>query len=122
MAQKIDNVHDLGPLVDVSTPTGARMASEVDIVTDQGRVWHEVKTNDPAAQRSGQKDLEAQARRQLAISYMNREYWVDGKPPELKMHFMNGVHPTVKSRIEALRIEDENGHIVQDHRIEVIDE
>lgn len=122
MAHKLDNIHDLGPLVDVATPTGARMASEVDIVTDQGRVWHEVKTNDPASQRSAQKDLEAQARRQLAISHMNREYWVDGKPPELKMHFMNGVHPTVKSGIEALRIEDENGHIAQDHHIEVIDE
>ncbi|WP_157170790.1 DUF1308 domain-containing protein [Nocardia araoensis] len=122
MAQKLDNIHDLGPLVDVSTPTGARMASEVDIVTDEGRVWHEVKTNDPDSQRSHQKDLEAQARRQLAISHTNPEYWVDGKPPELKMHFMNGVHPTVKSRIEALRIEDENGHIVDDHRIEVIDE
>ncbi len=122
MAAKLDNIHDLGPLVDVSTPTGTRMASEVDIVTDQGRTWHEVKTNDPDAQRSSQKDLEAQARKQLAISHMNREYWVDGKPPELKMHFMNGVNPTVKSRIEAIRIEDENGHILDNHRVEVIDE
>ncbi|MEU7633233.1 hypothetical protein AB0C34_25180 [Nocardia sp. NPDC049220] len=122
MAHKLDNIHDLGPLVDVATPTGARMASEVDIVTDEGRVWHEVKTNDPDAQRSSQRDLEAQARRQLAISHMNHEYWVDGKPPQLKMHFMNGVHPTVKSRIEAIRIEDENGRILDNHRIEVIDE
>ncbi len=122
MAAKLDNIHDLGPLIDVSTPTGTRMASEVDIVTDHGRTWHEVKTNDPDAQRSSQKELEAQARKQLAISHMNREYWVDGKPPELKMHFMNGVHPTVKSRIEAIRIEDENGHILDNHRVEVIDE
>jgi hypothetical protein len=124
MAAKLDNIHDLGPLVDVSTPTGTRMASEVDIVTDQGRVWHEVKTNDPDAQRSRatQKEFEAQARKQLAISHMNREYWVDGKPPELKMHFMNGVHPTIKSRIEAIRIEDENGHVIDNHRVEVIDE
>ncbi|WP_040835680.1 hypothetical protein [Nocardia brevicatena] len=122
MAAKLDDIHDLGPLVDVSTPTGTRMASEVDIVTEQGRTWHEVKTNDPDAQRSSQKELEAQARKQLAISHMNREYWVDGKPPELKMHFMNGVHPTVKSRIEAIRIEDENGHIIDNHRVEVIDE
>ncbi|MFI9533668.1 hypothetical protein ACIG56_10515 [Nocardia fusca] len=124
MAAKLDNIHDLGPLVDVSTPTGTRLASEVDIVTDQGRVWHEVKTNDPDAQRSRatQKEFEAQARKQLAISHMNREYWVDGKPPELKMHFMNGVHPTIKSRIEAIRIEDENGHVIDNHRVEVIDE
>ncbi|GEM30830.1 hypothetical protein NN3_18370 [Nocardia neocaledoniensis NBRC 108232] len=122
MAQKLDNIHNLGPLVDVRTPTGTPMASEVDIVTDGGRVWHEVKTNDPDSQRSFQKELEAQARRQLAISHMNTEYWVDGKPPQLKMHFMNGVNQTVKSRLEALRIEDENGHIVDSHRIEVFDE
>lgn len=124
MAAKLDNIHDLGSLVDVSTPTGTRLASEVDIVTDQGRVWHEVKTHDPDAQRSRatQRELEAQARKQLAISHMNREYWVDGKPPELKMHFMNGVHPTIRSRIEAIRIENENGHIIDNHRVEVIDE
>ncbi|WP_157117230.1 hypothetical protein [Nocardia vaccinii] len=122
MAERLDNIEDLGPLVDVTTPTGARMASEVDIVTDEGRVWHEVKTHEPDTQRSSAKELEAQGRKQLAISYMNREYWVDGKPPELKEHFMNGVDPAVKSRIEAIRIEDENGHIVHDHRIEVIDE
>lgn len=122
MAEKLDNIHDLGPLVDVRTPTGTRMASEVDIVTDEGRVWHEVKNTDPATQPFHKEGLEAQARKQLAISHMNREYWVDGKPPELKMHFMNGVDPTVKSRIEAIRIEDENGHIIDNHRIEVIDE
>ncbi|MEU7769039.1 hypothetical protein AB0B25_28620 [Nocardia sp. NPDC049190] len=122
MAEKLDDIHDLGPLVDASTPTGTRMASEVDIVTDHGRVWHEVKTHNLDTQLAQRRDLEAQARKQLAISHMNREYWVDGKPPELKMHFMNGVHPGVKSRIEAIRIEDENGHVIDNHRVEVIDE
>jgi len=122
MAAKLDNIHDLGPLVDVTTPTGAHMASEVDIVTDEGRVWHEVKTNEPDSQRASVKELEAQARRQLHISYLNREYWVDGEPPKLMEHFMNGVDPAVKARIEAIRIEDENGRILENHRIRVVDE
>lgn len=97
------------------------MAGEVDIVTDNGRVWHEIKSHDPETPELHQ-ELEAQARKQLTISYMNPEYWVDGKPPRLKMHFMNGVHPTVKSAVEAIRIQDANGRVLDDHRIEVIDE
>lgn len=122
MAEKLDNIHELGPLVDVSTPTGGRMASEVDIVTDGGRAWHEVKNANPRNQLKQCRELEAQVRKQLAISHMNQEYWVDGKPPELKMHFMRGVDPTVKSRLEAIRIEDENGRIIDSHRVEIIDE
>ncbi|MGW1741512.1 hypothetical protein ACWCPQ_22210 [Nocardia sp. NPDC001965] len=122
MAEKLDDIHELGPVVDAGTPTGARIASEIDIVTDGGRVWHEVKNNDPAIQHKREEELEAQARKQLAISHMNREYWVDGKPPQLKIHFMEGVDPAVRSRIEAVRIQDENGRILDDHRVEVIDE
>jgi DNA-binding NarL/FixJ family response regulator/GNAT superfamily N-acetyltransferase len=121
LAEQFDNIHALGPLVDTDAPTGVRMASEVDVVTDEGRVWHESKTNDIDSQRGEQKKLEAQARRQLYISYLNPEYWVDDIPPQVKWHFMNGVHPTVKARLEAIRIEDETGHIVDNHHIEVID-
>jgi hypothetical protein len=121
LAEQFDNIHALGPLVDTDAPTGVRMASEVDVVTDEGRVWHESKTNDIDSQRGEQKRLEAQARRQLYISYLNPEYWVDDIPPQVKWHFMNGVHPTVKARLEAIRIEDETGHIVDNHHIEVID-
>jgi len=121
LAEQLDNIHALGPLVDTDTPTGVRMASEVDVATDEGRVWHESKTNDIDSQRGEQKRLEAQARRQLYISYLNPEYWVDDIPPQVKWHFMNGVHPTVKARLEAIRIEDETGHTVDHHQIEVID-
>ncbi|UAK34823.1 hypothetical protein K8O92_13890 [Nocardia asteroides] len=122
MAAKLDNIHDLGAEVDVRAPMGARLTSEVDIVTDEGRVWHEVKTAGLEIQPLRERTYETQARRQLAISHMNREYWVDGKPPEHQWHFMNGVDPQMKAKIEAVRIEGENGYPLDDHRIRVIDE
>ncbi|MCX4092969.1 hypothetical protein [Nocardia sp. alder85J] len=122
MATRLDGVSDLGAPIDVVTPAGVRLTGEVDVVTGDGRVWHEVKTNDPASQASARKDLEAQVRRHLVISHSNPEYWVDGEPPQLKLHFVNGVDPEVRSSIEAIRIEDETGRVVADHRVEVVDE
>ncbi|GAB2726561.1 hypothetical protein [Nocardia thraciensis] len=122
MATKLDNITELGAKVDARPPEGKPITSEVDIVTDEGRVWHEVKTAGPEVQPLRGGTYGKQARRQLDISHMNREYWVDGEPPEHQWHFMNGVDPQLKAEIEAVRTENENGYPVEDYRIRVIDE
>ncbi|MBF6174734.1 GntR family transcriptional regulator [Nocardia blacklockiae] len=122
LAGRFDRIDAVSQQVVVSMPTGERIASEVDVVTDGGRAWRDAKTKDVDGQPREAARYEAQARRQLHIAYMNRKYRVDGRPPQVKWHFMNGVHPETKAALEGIRIEDESGHIVDDHRVEVIDD
>ncbi|MEV4124616.1 hypothetical protein [Nocardia sp. NPDC049707] len=123
MAARLDNVQAVGLLVDADLPGQSRFDGEIDIVTDRGATWHEVKTRERAVQhdRGIRPDTEAQVRKQLHIAYLNRAYWVDGRPPKIVWHFLDGVAPTEKAQMEAIRIEDESGRVIHDHRVEVVD-
>ncbi|MFF7938280.1 amidase family protein [Nocardia gamkensis] len=121
LAAQFDHVDAVCLIVETRMPMGPRIQAEIDVVTDGSRVWREAKTNRTKGQFSKVEEFEAQARRQLHVSYLNRAYWVDDSPPEIKWHFMNGVDPRVKLRLEAIRIEDETGRIIPDHSVEVID-
>ncbi|MGA4789631.1 MFS transporter [Nocardia sp. AB354] len=122
LAEQLDGIHALGTPVHAETPDGGRLESEVDVSTDGGRTWHEAKNYTLESQRQRQSRLEAQARKQLRIAYLNRDYWVDGLPPQIKWHFTIGVDSAIQAALEAIRIEDENGRTLEDYRIEVIDD
>ncbi|MET8878721.1 helix-turn-helix transcriptional regulator, partial [Nocardia sp. NPDC004604] len=121
LAEQFDQIDVVCLRAEAEMPMGPRIDAEIDVVTDGNRVWREAKTNSINGQASKAADFDAQARRQLHITYMNRAYWVDGAPPQIKWHFMNGVNPSVKALLDAIRIEDESGRTVPDHHIEVID-
>ncbi|WP_433711070.1 amidase family protein [Nocardia sp. CA-084685] len=122
LAEQFDQIDAVCLRAEVAMPMGPRIDAEIDVVTDGNRVWREAKTNTIDGQASKKAEFEAQARRQLHITHINRAYWVDGAPPQIKWHFMNGVRPSMKARLEAIRIEDEAGRTIPDHRIEVIDD
>ncbi|WP_345498578.1 hypothetical protein [Nocardia callitridis] len=122
LAEQFDQVDAVCLRAEVEMPMGARIDAEIDVVTDGKRVWREVKTSGTKGQATKAAEFEAQARRQLHITHLNHEYWVDGAPPQVKWHFLNGVRPGVKARLEAIRIEDESGRIIHDHRVEVVDD
>jgi hypothetical protein len=107
---RIDSVSMPVTAVDAS---GSRIDSEVDIVTDGGRVWHEVKVSV-----HGLRSPIEEADRQLRAS-MDEANWVGGAPPVLKWHFMTRLPRKVRIGLEDLRYTDKNGRV---HRIEVIDE
>ncbi|MFX0579046.1 GntR family transcriptional regulator [Nocardia nepalensis] len=122
LAAQFDQVDAVCRLVEVETPSGERLDGEIDVVTDGGRVWREAKTTQPDAQTSlTVAEFERQVGRQLNISHLNREYWVDGARPQIMWHFMNGVSAELKARLESIRIEDESGQIIPDLFVVVID-
>ncbi|WP_338760556.1 hypothetical protein V7968_32015 [Nocardia vulneris] len=115
---QVDSVNQLVSYYDPKTST--QWKADIDAITNGGRYWREAKNVPIASQERQLAAWVKQARRQLKISYENTEYWIGGVPPKISWIFINGVDPKVKEALNAIRIEDSEGNLVQDHTIEVL--
>ena len=118
LAQQCDQIEAVSAVKVADVPTRGTTEIEIDVEADGA--WNEAKTSPASVQCDVIGHLEDQALKQLQVAYFNRDYWIGGAPPKLRWHFVAGVHPAVKARLAALRIEDESGRPVAGHRIEVV--
>lgn len=123
-AQNVSDV-DLPVSLDVRGryPGGSNidaLETQVDVLTDNGRVWHEVKDynlfglqvweneGDSGGQEVAPRPnkhargIAEQAIRQLLIAAYNPQYHVDGRPPEIRIEFLKGVTLEVARALEHL--------------------
>ncbi len=89
--------------------TGNGEATEVDVVSREGRQWNEVKNKGPFGLESSdwtdpKHGLDVQSKRlnNVAADPANA---VEGAPPKVVVHFPRGVTPEVKAALEARGIE-----------------
>jgi hypothetical protein len=78
---------------------------KVDLVTDGGRTWIEVKAEAPFGMRSGKRaDIKDQAGRYVAAAKLHK---VEGKPPRVVFRFPRGVNPEFAQELRGLSNEKE---------------
>ncbi|MGW4843115.1 WXG100-like domain-containing protein [Nocardia brasiliensis] len=118
----LSRVDSVNQVVSCTAPTGGgRWKTDIDAITDGNRYWREVKNVPASAQLQHLPKWIEQARKQLIISYRNRdEYWVDGAPPKVSWLSLNGFIDEVRRALTGIRITDADGNPVADHTIEVL--
>ncbi len=132
-AANLHDVSEVNQLEEAVDPnTGETVPADIDVKTDGGRQWHEIKNveprnmlddNDPGRLKPEYRD---QAERQLKVSYHNKDLWRTdengaARPPKVHWDMLKGVDPAARAELENLTIVDEHGDPVLDHRITVDD-
>ncbi|MEJ3743598.1 toxin glutamine deamidase domain-containing protein [Actinomycetes bacterium KLBMP 9797] len=121
LAERSTGVVEVGRSITVKTPDGQTLKTDIDVEADGGRVWRDGKSYHSFGLASSDfTHLADQIRQQLLII----EYsgiLIDGQPPRLEIHFVNGVTPEVAAALEAVRAVDPVTGAELPHRVTIVD-